>query len=260
MKKTEEGFTNPLGSSAYFPPPYPFKNAETVLIEFEAPQEAMEAELPEPLELEPGTAFAVIQDAQIASGAPFHEGYIFLRTKYKGQNGFYSPYVFGCPEEAVLANREMYGWPEMIADYPHPRMTKDGHTVTATVQRRGELLMSQARGDAKHGRQPNTPQDSIPTEGRATNSTSHSHPTRRHTTLRSLGWKRLLETRGISTIQDNSLAANQNSKRVLYGHILDTAPRESGLGRLETSSMVSVSPVLSDSSERYVALRNPPSR
>jgi acetoacetate decarboxylase len=141
MKKTEEGFTNPLGSSAYFPPPYPFKNAETVLIEFEAPQEAMEAELPEPLELEPGTAFAVIQDAQIASGAPFHEGYIFLRTKYKGQDGFYSPYVFGCPEEAVLANREMYGWPEMIADYPHPRMTKDGHTVTATVQRRGELLM-----------------------------------------------------------------------------------------------------------------------
>jgi hypothetical protein len=74
MKKSEEGFTNPLGSSAYFPPPYPFKNAETVMIEFEAPREAIEAELPEPLEFQPGTAFAVVQDAQIASGAPFHEG------------------------------------------------------------------------------------------------------------------------------------------------------------------------------------------
>jgi acetoacetate decarboxylase len=141
VKKSEEGFTNPLGSSAYFPPPYPFKNAETVMIEFEAPREAIEAELPEPLEFQSGTAFAVVQDAQIASGAPFHEGYIFVRAKYRDQFGFYAPYVFGCPEEAVLANREMYGWPEMIVDYPHPRHMKDGHTVTGTVQRRGELLM-----------------------------------------------------------------------------------------------------------------------
>jgi acetoacetate decarboxylase len=141
MKRSEEGFTNPLGSSAYFQPPYPFKNAETLLIEFEAPQEAIEAELPEPLQFEPGTAFAVVQDAQIASGASFHEGYIFLRTKYENQAGVYAPYVFGCPEEAVLANREMYGWPEMIADYPHPRHSKDGHTITGTVQRRGETLI-----------------------------------------------------------------------------------------------------------------------
>jgi acetoacetate decarboxylase len=141
VRRSEEGFTNPLGSPAYFAPPYQFKNAETVLIEFEASREAIEAEVPEPLELQPGTAFAVIQDAQIASGAPFHEGYIFVRTKYKDLAGFYAPYVFGCPEEAVLANREMYGWPEMIVDYPHPRIIKDGHTVTATVQRRGELLM-----------------------------------------------------------------------------------------------------------------------
>lgn len=142
MKRSEEGFTNPLGSPAYFPPPYPFKNAETLLIEFEAPREAIEAELPEPLEYQPGTAFAVVQDAQIASGAPFHEGYVFVRTKYKEQCGCYAPYVFGCPEEAVLANREMYGWPEMIADYPHPRHAKDGHTITGTVQRRGETLIN----------------------------------------------------------------------------------------------------------------------
>lgn len=141
MKRSEEGFTNPLGSPAYFPPPYPFKNAETILIEFEAPREAIEAELPEPLEFQPGTAFAVVQDAQIASGAPFHEGYVFVRTKYKEQRGYYAPYVFGCPEEAVLANREMYGWPEMIADYPHPRHAKDGHTITGTIQRRGETLI-----------------------------------------------------------------------------------------------------------------------
>jgi acetoacetate decarboxylase len=141
VKRTEEGFTNPLGSSAYFPPPYPFKNAETLMIEFEAPREAVEAELPEPLEFQPGTAFAVVQDAQIASGAPFHEAYIFVRAKFRGINGFYAPYVFGCPEEAVLANREMYGWPEMIADYPHPRHVKNGHTVTGTLQRRGELLI-----------------------------------------------------------------------------------------------------------------------
>lgn len=141
VKRFEEGFTNPLGSPAYFPPPYLFRNAETILIEFEASRECVEEELPEPLEFQPGTVFAVIQDAQIASGAAFHEGYIFLRAKYKGQFGFYAPYVFGCPEEVVLANREMYGWPEMMADYPHPRIVKDGHTVTGTVQRRGETLM-----------------------------------------------------------------------------------------------------------------------
>ncbi len=88
-----------------------------------------------------GNAFAVIQDAQIASGAPFHEGYIFIPGRYNNITGYYAPYVFGCPEEAVLANRELYGWPEIIADYPHPRLAKDGHTVTATVIRRGDLLM-----------------------------------------------------------------------------------------------------------------------
>jgi acetoacetate decarboxylase len=141
VKRSDEGFTNPLGSPAYFPPPYPFKNAETLLIEFEADPEAIKAELPEPLEFQPGTAFAVVQDAQIASGARFHEGYVFVRTKFRDQAGLYAPYVFGCPEEAVLANREMYGWPEMIADYPHPRHAKDGHTITGTVQRRGETLI-----------------------------------------------------------------------------------------------------------------------
>jgi len=141
MKRFEEGFTNPLGSPAYFPPPYPFRNAETILIEFEASPKSVEKELPEPLEFQPGTVFAVVQDAEIASGASFHEGYIFLRAKYKDQFGFYAPYVFGCPEEVVLANREMYGWPEMMADYPHPKIAKNGHTVTGTVQRRGETLM-----------------------------------------------------------------------------------------------------------------------
>jgi acetoacetate decarboxylase len=141
LKKNEEGFTNPLGSPAYFPPPYPFRNAETVLIEYELSRRQVESELPEPLEYVQGSAFAVIQDAQISSGAPFHEGYIFIPGRYNNITGYFAPYAFGCPEEAVLANREFYGWPEVIADYPHPRITKDGHTVTATVQRRGELLM-----------------------------------------------------------------------------------------------------------------------
>jgi acetoacetate decarboxylase len=141
LKRSEEGFTNPVGSSAYFPPPYPFRNAETVFVEYEPSREQVESELPEPLEYVEGNALAIIQDAQIASGAPFHEGYIFVPAKFKGITGYYAPYACGCPEEAVLANRELYGWPEVIADYPHPRFAKDAHTVTATVQRRGELFM-----------------------------------------------------------------------------------------------------------------------
>lgn len=141
LKKREEGFTNPVGSSAYFPPPYPFKNAETVFIEYELSRDQVESELPEPLEYVEGNAFAVIQGSQIASGAPFHEGYIFVPAKFKGITGYYAPYAAGSPDAVVFANRELYGWPEVIADYPHPRFAKDAHTVTATVQRRGELLM-----------------------------------------------------------------------------------------------------------------------
>jgi acetoacetate decarboxylase len=141
MKKDQEGFTNPLACSAYFQPPFPFKNAQTIGVEFEVPREVAEAELPEPLEYVPGTAFVFIQDAQIASGASFHEGYVYLRTRYNGQNGWFTPYLFGWPEEAVLANRELFGWAEMMIDNPNPWLVKNGHTITGTLERRGELLV-----------------------------------------------------------------------------------------------------------------------
>ncbi len=141
IKKSEEGFTNPVGSSAYFPPPYPFRDAETVFIEYELSREQVESELPEPFEYTEGNVFAVIQSSNIASGARFNEGFIFMPATFKGITGYYAPYACGSPDSVVLANRELYGWPEVMADYPHPPFSKNAHTITATIQRWGEPFM-----------------------------------------------------------------------------------------------------------------------
>jgi acetoacetate decarboxylase len=132
----------PLGSPPYPEPPYPAgRNAELLLIEYEAEEEKLVAEeVPEPLELVAGSKpVAWVFDAPQMSGGVYHEGAILLTVKYHSTTGYYVPYIWGDNDEAMFLNREVYGWPQLACDTE--LLTKDGNLVTGTITRRRETLM-----------------------------------------------------------------------------------------------------------------------
>lgn len=140
MKRVDEGFSMPLGSPAYSPPPYTFRNAQLLIVFFEPDRDAALAEVPEPLELAPNSLAGVwFLDSPMASGATYYEGAIILQTRYEDITGWYTPYIWGEPDEPLFVNRELYGWPEMTCD--PGALEKRSNIVEGAINRKSELLM-----------------------------------------------------------------------------------------------------------------------
>ena len=137
----DEGYSMPLGSSPYRELPYPAgRNAELLVVEFEADEDAMDAEVPEPLSLVSGSRpIAWIFDAPQMSGAVYHEGAILLTVRHNGVTGYYVPYIWGDDDAAMLINREVFGWPQLISD--HGVLHKSGNLVYGSIERRGRWLV-----------------------------------------------------------------------------------------------------------------------
>ena len=131
----------PLGSSPYEEPPYPAgRNAELLLVEYDADQKRMSEEVPEPLHLVRGSkVIAWIFNAPQLTGSVYHEGAILLNVKYEEITGHYVPYIWGDLDEAMLLNRELYGWPQLMCD--SDVLHKDGNLVCGEIRRRGERLL-----------------------------------------------------------------------------------------------------------------------
>lgn len=131
----------PLGSSPYGEPPYPAgRNAELLLVEFEADPRAMTGEVPEPLRLVKGSkALAWIFNAPQLTGSIYHEGAILLCVRYRGITGHYVPYIWGDLDEAMLLNRELYGWPQLLCE--HDVLHKEGNLIYGVIRRREERLL-----------------------------------------------------------------------------------------------------------------------
>ncbi|MBI2649151.1 MAG: acetoacetate decarboxylase family protein [Thaumarchaeota archaeon] len=141
MRRSEQGYAMPLGSSPYQEPPFPAgRNAELLLAEFEADVDGMGYEVPEPLKLVKGSKpIAWIFDAPQRTGSVYHEGAVLLTVKYRGVTGYYVPYIWGDNDELMLLNREVYGWPQLFCD--HDALHKDENSVWGIIARRGETLI-----------------------------------------------------------------------------------------------------------------------
>lgn len=141
MRRPEEGYAMPLGSPPYQEPPFPAgRNAELLLVEFEADGDGMEYEVPEPLKLVEGSKpIAWIFDAPQLTGSVYHEGAVLLTVKYREVTGYYVPYIWGDNDELMFLNREVYGWPQLSCD--RDALHKDESSVWGIITRRGETLI-----------------------------------------------------------------------------------------------------------------------
>jgi acetoacetate decarboxylase len=145
MKKSNEGYSLPLGSPAYQPPPFfggqGSNPSELIFIEFEGNEEAIRFELPEPLEYVSSSCVLWLGDPTLAPDnyGPYHEGAIILQAKYRGQVGITIPYIWTESDEAMLIGREIYGFPKMMCDPERIRI--DAGTITSSIHRHREMLV-----------------------------------------------------------------------------------------------------------------------
>ena len=74
-----------------------------------------------------GRPIAWIFDAPQLTGSVYHEGAILLTVRYQKTTGYYVPYLWGDNDEAMLLNREVYGWPQLSCD--RDTLHKEGNLV-----------------------------------------------------------------------------------------------------------------------------------
>lgn len=155
------GFAAPLDphgrASLYGPPPWQFMG-RVITVYLRADPQWIRAQVPAPLEpidlpivrvsvyensCDYGLGEAFI--ARHPEESTFHEGSVALYARHEGVAGHYSPFIW-CDNDAEIAvGREMYGWPQRLAQFaitrpPHRRSWRAGDVAVGRVSRYGRQL------------------------------------------------------------------------------------------------------------------------
>jgi acetoacetate decarboxylase len=143
MKREQEGYSMPLSNPSYPPPPYKMlPSTKVVSVYFVADREAMELEVPEPLELAPDAIAQVWIGDMVQpphSYAYYHECAIGIQVKYKDTVGWYTPYGWVHTDEPLIQGREVYGIHQVLCEDTPLRF--NGRQIQAEIRRYGELLV-----------------------------------------------------------------------------------------------------------------------
>ena len=142
MKKETEGFSSPLSSPPYNPPPYPVEDAKLVIVRYKADAGAIAKLVPQPLEpVGDGIVTAFIGDIwQINGAGEYHEGGVSVGVRYKGITGSYMPFLLTSTDDALLVGREVFGMPKLMCDAG--RIWIEGNARRASLVRRGDEILN----------------------------------------------------------------------------------------------------------------------
>ena len=119
MNKQEllkQAFSMPLSSPAYPRGPYRFVNREFFIITYETDKEALQAVVPEPLEvIDPIVKYEFIRMPDSNGFGSYTESGQVIPVRYKGEAGGYvhSMYLDDLPP--IVAGRELWGFPKKLA-------------------------------------------------------------------------------------------------------------------------------------------------
>lgn len=108
--------TMPADAPAYQPPPYYYKNVQTIGVSFETDPDAALAALPAPLSLrEPATAALSFFDYPWSTFGPYKEAILSLMVEHQGKPMVYIQQIMVDTEPPMLAGREIWGYPKKLA-------------------------------------------------------------------------------------------------------------------------------------------------
>ena len=137
----DEPITMPWSAPMFGPPPHAWKGVRMVAFPFGPVAETLEEILPPPFE--PGEGLGMISMPTYPTGEtgihPFNELVVLVPGRLGDIEGNYVPYIYVTTDEALIAGREIAGWPKRLAEISWER---DGDRFTGTATRWGTPILT----------------------------------------------------------------------------------------------------------------------
>ena len=127
----ERAFAMPLTSPAYPPGPYRFVNREYLVIAYRTDPEKLRAVVPAPLEVDsPIVKYEFIRMPDSTGFGDYTESGQVIPVSFRGRKGTYSHCMFLNDEGPIAAGRELWGFPQKLAE---PSLHVDTDTLVGTL-------------------------------------------------------------------------------------------------------------------------------
>lgn len=129
VRKT--AFAMPLTSPAFPRPPYRFYNREYIIIQYRTDREALEAVVPEPLEIsEPVVNFEFIRMPDSTGFGDYTECGQVIPVRHQGRAGGYVHAMYLNDEAPIAGGREIWGFPKKLAS---PKIAHESDVIVGTL-------------------------------------------------------------------------------------------------------------------------------
>jgi acetoacetate decarboxylase len=136
-----EPWSMPWSAPVFTRPPHSWKGVRSVVMAFQPDPAGLAAVLP-PV-LEPGEGAGIVTMLSYGWGDghrthPFNEAVVLVPVKLDGAEGNFVPFIYVTTDEAMIAGREIAGWPKKLADITWER---DGDRFHGSVTRWGSTII-----------------------------------------------------------------------------------------------------------------------
>jgi acetoacetate decarboxylase len=129
VKRT--AFAMPLTNPAYPPPPYRFYDREYIIIKYRTDREALEAVVPEPLEIADNVVnYEFIRMPDSTGFGDYTETGQVIPVKFQGEAGGYVHSMYLNDNSPIAGGREIWGFPKKLAE---PKIVHEADTVVGTL-------------------------------------------------------------------------------------------------------------------------------
>jgi len=127
----QRAFAMPLTSPSYPPGPYRFVDREFFVITYRTDPEALQAVVPEPLEIvEPLVKYEFIRMPDSTGFGSYMESGQVIPVKFEGQKGGYVHAMYLNDDSPIAGGREIWGFPKKLAE---PSLTTEKDTLLGTL-------------------------------------------------------------------------------------------------------------------------------
>jgi acetoacetate decarboxylase len=133
------GYSNPIISPLYPPPPIYWPGARVQLILYETKEENIKEVIPYPLEPNGNKVIAWISDFPVSTQGAFHEAALYVQVKYGKYKGVYEPFLYVTSEVPLTGGREIWGYQKKLANIT---LTLEREYAKGVVERGGVKLMT----------------------------------------------------------------------------------------------------------------------
>jgi len=141
--------STPLGAPAFPRGPYRFENREYLNILYRTDRAALEAVVPEPLEIdEPLVRFEVMRMPDVTGLGDYTESGQVIQVRYQGERADYMHAMYVDSHPAIASGRERSAFPKKLGS---PKLYVDSDTLVGTLDY-GTLRVATATMGYKHRR------------------------------------------------------------------------------------------------------------